>query len=108
MACRELEGKLAFITGGSRGIGRAIALKLAEMGSDVIINYYKNKEKAEEVVKEIESKGVKGYAIQGDFGNKDDIDRVFNQIKEDFGYLDIFVSNAVASGREVVGGFAPF
>ncbi|WP_231475420.1 SDR family oxidoreductase [Persephonella sp. KM09-Lau-8] len=108
MACRELEGKLAFITGGSRGIGRAIALKLAEMGADVIINYYKNKEKADEVVKEIESKGVKGYAIQGDFGKKEDIDRVFDEIKEKFGYLDIFVSNAVASGREVVGGFAPF
>ncbi|WP_456464154.1 SDR family oxidoreductase [Persephonella sp.] len=108
MTCKELDGKLAFITGGSRGIGRAIALKLAEMGADVIINYYKNKEKAEETVKEIEEKGVKGYAIQGDFGNKEDIDRVFNEIKEKFGYLDIFVSNAVASGREVVGGFAPF
>ncbi len=105
---KVLEGKLAFITGGSRGIGRAIALKLADWGADVIINYYKNKEKAEEVVKEIEAKGRKGFAIQGDFGKKEDIDRVFEEIKEKFGYLDIFVSNAVASGREVIGGFAPF
>ncbi len=104
----ELEGKLAFVTGASRGIGKAIALKLADMGADVIINYYKNKDAAEEVVKEIEAKGRKGYAIQGDFGKKEDIDRVFDEIKEKFGYLDIFISNAVASGREVVGGFAPF
>ena len=104
----ELEGKLAFVTGASRGIGKAIALKLADMGADVIINYYKNKDAAEEVVKEIEAKGRKGYTIQGDFGKKEDIDRVFDEIKEKFGYLDIFVSNAVASGREVVGGFAPF
>ncbi len=103
-----LEGKLAFITGGSRGIGRAIALKLASMGADVIINYYKNKEKAEEVAQEIEKLGRKAYTIQGDFGLKEDIDRVFDKITEKFGYLDIFVSNAVASGREVVGGFAPF
>ncbi|WP_457627523.1 SDR family NAD(P)-dependent oxidoreductase, partial [Persephonella sp.] len=94
MACKELEGKLAFITGSSRGIGRAIALKLAEMGADVIINYYKNKEKADEVVREIESKGVKAYSIQGDFGKKEDIDRAFDEIQEKFGYLDIFVSNA--------------
>jgi 3-oxoacyl-[acyl-carrier protein] reductase/7-alpha-hydroxysteroid dehydrogenase len=103
-----LEGKLAFITGASRGIGKAIALKLADMGADVIINYYRNAEKAEEVVKEIEAKGRKGYAIKGDFGKKKDIDRVFDEIEEKYGYLDIFVSNAVASGREVLGGFAPF
>ena len=108
MECKPLKGKLAFITGGSRGIGKAIALKLADMGADVIINYYKNKEKAEETVKEIEEKGVKGYTIQGDFGKKEDIDKAFDFIKENFGYLDIFVSNAVASGREVIGGFAPF
>lgn len=108
MSCKSLEGKLAFVTGSSRGIGRAIALKLASMGADVIINYYKNKEKAEEVVKEIENLGRKSLAIQGDFGVKEDIDRVFDEITQKFGYLDIFVSNAVASGREVVGGFAPF
>ena len=66
-----LEGKLAFITGASRGIGRAIALKLASMGADVIINYYKNKEKAEEVKQEIEKLGRKSYIIQGDFGVKE-------------------------------------
>ncbi|EDP74115.1 SDR family oxidoreductase [Hydrogenivirga sp. 128-5-R1-1] len=108
MECKPLKGKLAFITGGSRGIGRAIALKLADMGADVIVNYYKNKEKAEEVVKEIQAKGQKGYTLQADFGKKEDIDKAFDWIKEEFGYLDIFVSNAVASGREVVGGFAPF
>lgn len=64
MSCKPLEGKLAFVTGSSRGIGRAIALKLASMGADVIINYYKNKEKAEEVVKEIENLGRKSLAIQ--------------------------------------------
>jgi len=108
MDCKPLKGKLAFISGGSRGIGKAIALKLADMGADVIINYYKNREKAEETVKEIEERGVKGFAIQGDFGKKEDIDKTFDYIKDNFGYLDIFVSNAVASGREVVGGFAPF
>ena len=108
MECKPLKNRLAFITGGSRGIGKAIALKLADMGADVIINYYKNKKKAEETVNEIEEKGVKGYVIQGDFGKKEDIDKTFDYIKDNFGYLDIFVSNAVASGREVVGGFAPF
>ena len=108
MGCKVLEGKIAFITGSSRGIGKSIALKLAEMGADIIINYYKNKEKAEETAEEIEKKGVKAHIIQGDFGKKEDIDRTFDEIKEKFGHLDIFVSNAVASGREVVGGFAPF
>jgi enoyl-[acyl-carrier protein] reductase III len=89
-----LKNKVSLVTGSSRGIGKAIALKLAELGSDVIINYVKNENKAIEVTKHIESLGVKSIAIKADIGEPDQIKEMFNQIKKEFGRLDILINNA--------------
>ena len=89
-----LQGKTALITGGSRGIGRAIAIKLAENGSNVIINYSSNKEAAEEVVKEIESHGVKALAVKCNITNSEEIKAMIDAIDEKFDTVDILVNNA--------------
>jgi enoyl-[acyl-carrier protein] reductase III len=93
----SLKGKIAFVTGGSRGIGRAIALKLASEGADVIINYFRRTSTAESTAEEIRSKGVQACLIKGNVGEPERIDAMFEEIKSRFGRLDIFISNA-ASG----------
>ncbi|MEH2249701.1 SDR family oxidoreductase [Nostoc sp.] len=90
----SLAGKVAIITGASRGIGRAIALKLAGNGASVVVNYARNAGKAQEVVAEIEKLGVKAIAIQADVSKVPDIQRLFEQTLEHFGKLDILVNNA--------------
>ncbi len=91
---KELANKTAFVTGGSRGIGEAIAIKLAENGADVVITYVKSAESAEKVVKKIESFGVKGLAIKADANEAENvIDAVKETVKE-FGKIDILVNNA--------------
>jgi len=92
-----LKGKVALVTGGSRGIGRAIALKLAEQGADVIINYFRHGQAAEQTVKDAESRGVKAQAIKANVGEQDKIDEMFGVIDSSFGQLDILINNA-ASG----------
>ncbi|WP_138205258.1 3-oxoacyl-[acyl-carrier-protein] reductase [Haloimpatiens lingqiaonensis] len=89
-----LKGKNAIVTGASRGIGRAIALKLAEKGANIVINYRSNKEKAEELVKEIEAKGVKALAIEGDISNFSEAENMINEAFESLGSIDILVNNA--------------
>jgi enoyl-[acyl-carrier protein] reductase III len=93
----SLKGKIAFITGGSRGIGRAITLKLASQGADVIINYFRRTSAAESTALEARSYGVQSYLIKGNVGEPEKIDAMFEEIKSRFGKLDIFISNA-ASG----------
>ena len=88
--------KAALVTGGSRGIGRAIALRLAAEGADVALTFVKNEAAASDVAKEIEELGRRGIAIQADVGKPEDIRRIFQICKELFGQLDIFVSNAVS------------
>lgn len=90
----SLEGKTALVTGGSRGIGRAIALTLAEYGADVAITFAHSTDAADEVKKEIEAKGRKAKAIQADAVNFDRAEEVISEIKEDWGKLDILVNNA--------------
>lgn len=91
------EGRVALITGGSRGIGRALALSLAERGAIPIINYRRNEEAAVETLRGIEERGVKGVAIRADLEQIDEIERMFSEVQERFGRLDFFVSNAAAS-----------
>lgn len=89
-----LKGYTALITGGSRGIGRAIALKLARNGADVIVNYCGNEVAAEEVVKEITALGGRSLSICADISNSDAVKNMISEIKNGFGKLDILVNNA--------------
>lgn len=91
---KALNKKTALITGSSRGIGKAVALKLASLGCDIIVNYTKNQKAAEETVLELETKGVKAYALQCDIGDPEQIKYMFGKIQERSGKLDILVNNA--------------
>ncbi|GBE13073.1 enoyl-[acyl-carrier-protein] reductase [NADPH] FabL [bacterium BMS3Abin13] len=93
----DLHGKVALITGGSRGIGRAIALRLAEQGADVVINYVRHRRDAEETVAAIEGKGVRCMAVKANVAREEDVTRIFDEIRTVYDHLDILVSNA-ASG----------
>ncbi len=93
----DLQGKVALITGGSRGIGRAIALRLAENGVDIVVNYVRHRKDAEATVAAIEEKGVRCLAVKANVAKDDDVDRMFTEISATYPQLDILVSNA-ASG----------
>lgn len=90
----ELKGKNALVTGGSRGIGRAIALELAKEGANIVINYTNNDKAAEKTVAEIEDLGVKAIAIKANVSNEEDVFNMVKQVKEEFGIIDILVNNA--------------
>jgi len=92
-----LQGKTALITGGGRGIGRAIALLLAERGADVVINFVRNQAPAEEVAQKIRQMGRRAEIFRANVGKIEDIQRLFDFVEQQFGGLDIFISNA-ASG----------
>lgn len=89
-----LEGKTALVTGGSRGIGKAIALKLAEYGADVAVTYARSADAAEDVKKEIESKGRRSIAIQADAVKFEKADNVIQRVVSEWNKLDILVNNA--------------
>jgi 3-oxoacyl-[acyl-carrier protein] reductase len=91
---KKLFGKVAVVTGGSKGIGASIAEHLADEGASVIVNYSTSKEGAERVVQSIVKKGGKAIAIQGNMTNQKDIERLFSETKKAFGKLDILVNNA--------------
>jgi len=93
----SLAGKVALVTGGSRGIGKAISLKLASQGADVIINFLRRRSVAEATANEIRAKGVKVHLVKANVGEPEEIDRMFQEIEREFGRLDIFINNA-ASG----------
>jgi NAD(P)-dependent dehydrogenase (short-subunit alcohol dehydrogenase family) len=88
------KGKKALVTGSSRGIGRGIALKLAEWGAQVAIHYYRNQEAAQATLEKIRGLGSNGFLVQADVCRPDDVRRIFQQVRSEFGCLDIFVSNA--------------
>jgi enoyl-[acyl-carrier protein] reductase III len=90
-----LEGRKALVTGGSRGIGRAIALRLAAEGADVIVNYVSQPKAAQEVVERIQRAGRVASAIRADVGREADLETLFATVTDTWGSLDIFVSNAV-------------
>lgn len=89
-----LVGKVALVTGGSRGIGRAIALKLAENGADVAINYAGNTAAAEEVKTAIEQMGRKALLVQGSVADTDGVQTIVNTVVKEQGRLDILINNA--------------
>lgn len=84
-----LSGKTALVTGASRGIGRAIALKLAAMGAQVAVNYTQSREEAESVARE-----CNGFAVQADLGDLTAIEAMFNRVRREFEKLDILINNA--------------
>lgn len=86
--------KSALVTGASRGIGRSIALQLAEEGYNVAVNYAGNKDKAEAVVAEIKDKGVEAFAIQANVANPDEVKDMIQEVVKQFGSLDVLVNNA--------------
>ncbi len=90
----SLESKIAVVTGGSRGIGRAIALELAARGAAVVVNYNKSPEAAEEIVKQIQSAGGKAAAFQADVSNFKQAEALVKFAIDTFGGLDILVNNA--------------
>lgn len=89
-------GKRALVTGGGRGIGRAIAVALAGRGADVAVGYVKNDEAASETVRAIERLGRRALAIRADVSEPKDVKSLFAAVREGFGGLDLFVSNAVS------------
>ena len=97
MSSNTLKNKIALITGGSRGIGRAITIKLADHGTDVIINYLRKHDAAEKTAKEVREKGVKVHIIKANIGDPEKIDMMFDEVESKFGKLDILINNA-ASG----------
>lgn len=90
----NFEGKTVIVTGGSRGIGRAIALDFAKSGANVVVNYNRNAEKAEDVVKEIEAIGPKGLAVQCNVSKQEDVDALLKATVDTFGTVDFLVNNA--------------
>jgi len=90
----SLAGKNALVTGSSRGIGRGIALKLAEQGARVAVHYYRNRDAAQATLAKIRDLGTSGFLVQADVCHPDEISRIFQQVRSEFGSLDIFVSNA--------------
>ena len=92
-----LETQVAVVTGASRGIGRAIALRLAAAGADVVVNYFLNREAAEKTAAEIRSHGVRAHLVQADMKDPGQIRKLFAEVEAQFGGLDILVSSA-ASG----------
>jgi enoyl-[acyl-carrier protein] reductase III len=89
-----LSGKIALVTGGTRGIGRAIAIKLAKEGSDVVIVYHNSHEEAEAVCAAIQDLGQRAHAIQSDVSDPELVCEIFEGVRQHFGRLDLLVSNA--------------
>jgi enoyl-[acyl-carrier protein] reductase III len=100
----SLKGKYALVTGGSRGIGRGIALKLAADGAKVGLHYYQNEKAAKDTLAAVRRSGSDGMVLQADLTKVEQVGRLIDQIRKEFGRLDIFVSNARPEAPEF---FAP-
>lgn len=89
-----MKGMNAIVTGGSRGIGRSISLKLAESGVNVAVNYAGSREKAEKVAEECRSYGVESFAVQTDVASGSEVQEMVKEVIEKFGSVDLLVNNA--------------
>jgi enoyl-[acyl-carrier protein] reductase III len=89
-----IKGRHALITGGSRGIGRGIALKLADHGVKIAVNYLRDEASAKSTLAQVRARGSDGFIVQADVSRPRDVDRMFARVKDEFGGLDIFVNNA--------------
>ena len=94
MSERDLEGRVALVTGGGRGIGRAIATSLAARGANLVVAYLRNRAAAEETCAGAEEHAVKALAVRANVGDEAQLDALFDRVDETFGRLDVFVSNA--------------
>ncbi len=94
MANKEFDKKVALITGGSRGIGKAIAIKLADKGANTVITFFRSRDKAEETVREIEQLGIKCMALRANVKDRDSVLKIFEKLKNEFGRLDFLIFNA--------------
>ncbi|GAA1026107.1 MULTISPECIES: SDR family NAD(P)-dependent oxidoreductase [Amycolatopsis] len=99
----KLDNKVAIVTGGSRGIGAASALALADEGADVAISYSSSAERAEAVVADLEAKGVRAAAFRADQADAAEAAALIRRVVERFGKLDILVNNAAVGGGDLVG-----
>lgn len=89
-----LKGKTAIVTGASRGIGKATALKLASLGANIVLNYRSNEEEASKVEEEIKALGVETIMVKADISKMDEVENMISTAKEKFGTIDIMVNNA--------------
>ncbi len=94
----DLSGRVALVTGGSRGIGRACALRLAQAGADIAINYVVNRQAAMAVADEISELGRRVLVVKADVSEQDDVESMLAAIKEHYGRLDVLISNAATGG----------
>jgi enoyl-[acyl-carrier protein] reductase III len=94
----DLSGRVALVTGSSRGIGKACAIRLAEAGADVIVNYVTSQAAATEVADRISALGRRAFVVKADVSQQDDVCSMMDFIKENIGQLDILVSNAASGG----------
>jgi 3-oxoacyl-[acyl-carrier protein] reductase len=101
----KLQGKVAVVTGASKGIGAEIARDLAAAGAKVVVNYASSREGADKVVADITTKGGKAIAVQGDVAAAADVQRLFAETKKAFGHVDILVNNAGVYSFSPVDGF---
>ena len=95
----SLQGKLALVTGSGRGIGRAVALKLASQGSDIVINFFRHRQSAEQTAQDVEALGVKVEVIRANVGDPSKIKEMFDTITSKFGYLDILLKVVLLNSR---------
>jgi glucose 1-dehydrogenase len=98
----KFKGRNALVTGGSRGIGRACAIELAREGANVAINFRSHPQEAEEVAREIRAAGVKAILVQADVADQKAVEQMVAKTASEFGSLDLFVSNAAYSDRELM------
>lgn len=94
----DLTGKVALITGSSRGIGRACATRLAEAGADIVINYVTNRQAATELAERLSDMGREVLVVKADVSEQDDVRSMLEAVQERFGRLDILISNAATGG----------
>jgi NAD(P)-dependent dehydrogenase (short-subunit alcohol dehydrogenase family) len=90
----DMSGKTAIITGSSRGIGAAVAIRLAEHGANVVINYNSSSKQAEDVAQKCRSHGVKAIVVQADVSQASEVEKLFKMGKAEFGRIDIVMSNS--------------
>lgn len=92
---RHLQGKFALVTGASRGIGRGIAIRLAQRGAAVAVNYRQNEKAAQQTIALIKERGGEAFAVQADITRPDDLTAMVQRVHTDFGALDIYINNAL-------------
>lgn len=97
-----LNGKTALVTGSSRGIGKAIAIRLAEAGADIVINFRVNEEEARVTLERVTSTGRRGIMVQADVSKNEDVSRLVETVEEELGAVDILINNAAMARRQTM------